>query len=1827
MKKRKIFLGLVTAAATLGLAACKTDDPNPTPPNPPVEVTTYTVTFENNGHGEAPKEVKEVTKLPTLPTLEEEGWTFEGWYYDSALTKEAEAGEEITANTKLYAKWTKKEAPAPEKYTVRFDSQKGTEVSAKEVEKGKKVAKPEDPTREGYIFKGWYKEAGCTNAWNFDTDVVDKDLTLFAKWTKKVYEVSFISNGGSEVPTQKVEHGDKALRPSPTRDNFLFIGWYRDKELKLEFDFVNTSITENIILYAKWEEVNPEVITVTFNSKLGSEVPPITNIVSGQKISKPKDPTREGYIFIGWFKDTGGELTEEFDFENDVVTESMVLFAKWEEVSTETHIVTFDSNGGSEVPSQEVLHGTMATTPTKPTKKYYTFVGWYTEAVGGVLVQLEEIAIEESTTFYAHWMETEATLIQITPSNVTLLVGDTLGLNVVFSPVDILNKNITWESSNEEIAIVDENGMVTTLADGIVTIFAKHGDLIAECRITVEKPDVPVEDIKIKVGEGDVDRITLTPTHPQEILSVIPHPVDATKVRILWSSSNPAVATVEATDEFGLEALVMMVSQGDSPIVITATVEGKEISNFVFCTADTLYGELVKDENLILNETFVGYEKDSKLPLWNGEWGTLGVYGAFAKNSNNPDEAVSYDTNYVMIKQEANGNNRAELVDDASMNGATKLIWDFGKLDGIVKGYINIKLLNAGSSWTPIQFYGSNKKEVFGLRFDGNIVKYRLNGGTVVLGETQINITQISTLRMYFEVDMETGVLNLVLNGETFVSNLELPVKEIIGIQFVSSNSGAKTLSLDNMALVNIPLTLEECQAKVLELLDNAYLTYDSTLYTEENWNTLDTIYTTAKEALTVEATKENLQVLLDKALLDMKAVETEAMAALRVSKEEALATLDLVDTSLYTLNLDILTALLEETNSTITACTTVEAVTECLNSFNTSLSEIEQDEAALLTLKNEALEELALIEGGDVNFTTDFTLLFKNDDGTTTSRAYNNVQTYKNAYDGGVLAIELAASVHDGITYLEAKAAIELALANATTSILDCSTNEEMLQAAKTEAEKHVRDYKATDRSIDNIPDCEVPEDDPEYYDKNVIINQLNDILRTRINNIEALLDITKIQVEINDAENYIDTFLQTYKTTFAELKASLLLSYDEYFNTLKGSYEEDSEIYLTLNSQYLVGKEKMEAILNGKAALNAAYRDARNRLGLVMTCYENIDELNAYAVSLENELPYLPEETSKAIDAAVAEEINNIKAVIELPNATTADFTTALAAAKDRVNLIVLALKETKYTISLENSLDSFEVKYGEGFTLKDVHVTAKNVIGVSYPDADGNYIPMTEDTKVVVFENMLLQVDVEDIEGFEGALHWTSTIEVINAEGDAFEEETNPYFTLVIPTGVCMIGTTTTSGKSLTGGKVTIKDKDFTSVVRMPVGANADSEVIKLVINENLSSLDIYLKEAGNNGTDARTGNLYYNISNEYDDLEASNLAYNKADSVETKLTLSNLTYGNVVRIYLQNNSKKSDGTALGANLFIGGIDAVVDLSKATKDVSIQWGNDSEPTQYHYFDVIEAPKGPASPTEVFQYWYYLDGENEVQFESKAYPSGTTLVMLAKTLSANVTINYVVDDITTPESYIVMEGESGIPEPDAPVKEGYTFLGWYTEGDTLFDFASVTAGTIATVTAKFEEITTNIQTLGFTQTQIANVTQAQINAGAYDAYGIINLHLGHTSAKAQEKQGGLNVIKFGGKTSSTNYIKIDLTNYEGTATIKVGTIDGSGGRTMFLATKQTNTVTDAIEGASATSVKNELRGFEVTLECGKVYYICTNNTCMLAELTVTLDLNSLKA
>ncbi|CDB32969.1 putative uncharacterized protein [Eggerthella sp. CAG:209] len=83
-----------------------------------------------------------------------------------------------------YAKESGAQAPEVLKVTVTFDSNEGTAVDSQLVPVGDKVAKPADPTKEGYTFSGWFTDKGCTNAYDFDADVdgTQPEFTLYAGW-------------------------------------------------------------------------------------------------------------------------------------------------------------------------------------------------------------------------------------------------------------------------------------------------------------------------------------------------------------------------------------------------------------------------------------------------------------------------------------------------------------------------------------------------------------------------------------------------------------------------------------------------------------------------------------------------------------------------------------------------------------------------------------------------------------------------------------------------------------------------------------------------------------------------------------------------------------------------------------------------------------------------------------------------------------------------------------------------------------------------------------------------------------------------------------------------------------------------------------------------------------------------------------------------------------------------------------------------------------------------------------------------------------------------------------------------------------------------------------------------------------------------------------------------------------------------------------------------------------------------------------------------------------------------------------------------------------
>lgn len=149
-----------------------------------------------------------------------------------------------------------------QKYTVTFNSQGGSEVAPQAVYAGEKIVKPANPTKEKEYFVDWYKEAECTNVWDFENETVSQDITLYAKWTSIAYTVTFETNEGTPIEAQLVPEGTFATKPvpAPTKEGYLFEGWYTEQTMTNLFDFY-TPITKDITLYAKWMDIS----SITFN--------------------------------------------------------------------------------------------------------------------------------------------------------------------------------------------------------------------------------------------------------------------------------------------------------------------------------------------------------------------------------------------------------------------------------------------------------------------------------------------------------------------------------------------------------------------------------------------------------------------------------------------------------------------------------------------------------------------------------------------------------------------------------------------------------------------------------------------------------------------------------------------------------------------------------------------------------------------------------------------------------------------------------------------------------------------------------------------------------------------------------------------------------------------------------------------------------------------------------------------------------------------------------------------------------------------------------------------------------------------------------------------------------------------------------------------------------------------------------------------------------------------------------------------------------------------------------------------------------------------------
>ena len=327
----------------------------------------YTVTLDANGGtfdasgSTVAQDTMQVTyggNFEQMPIPRYKGYFFRGWYDEQWGGRQYgdEDGRgtytyDKTEDCTLYALW--EEAPL---CTVTFNPNGGTLTGAEtcQEKQNERIQKPyEEPIREGYYFRGWYKDADCTQMWDFD-DPIPGNMTLYAGWDILSYVIRVRLENGEQDIIINQNYGTPVTVPDdPTREGYTFIGW--------DIPFPDKMPAKIMTITAQWK-INQ--YTITFDTAGGSEIDSIEQDYD-TAITAPDAPTKEGYTFIGWDTTVPKKMP----------AKDMTVKARWQ---INRYKITFDTDGGSEIDPIEQDYDTAITAPDNPTKEGYTFIGWGT---------------------------------------------------------------------------------------------------------------------------------------------------------------------------------------------------------------------------------------------------------------------------------------------------------------------------------------------------------------------------------------------------------------------------------------------------------------------------------------------------------------------------------------------------------------------------------------------------------------------------------------------------------------------------------------------------------------------------------------------------------------------------------------------------------------------------------------------------------------------------------------------------------------------------------------------------------------------------------------------------------------------------------------------------------------------------------------------------------------------------------------------------------------------------------------------------------------------------------------------------------------------------------------------------------------------------------------------------------------------------------------------------------------------------------------------------------------------------------------------------------
>ena len=359
-----------------------------------------------------------------------EGYVFAGWVYAGTdqvvdFSQPLQGGSD---HYMLFAKWT--EAPS-NVLDVTYSANGGQFADGNDVMLGKTdsngiARQPLAPTRDGYVFAGWYYHSNGTDQVDFNQPIVggSKHVTLFAAWTPakqdKTIEILYVANGGTffdgNETLQGVTDTDGVARLplQPTREGYDFLGWSYDRDGNDPVDFTKAIVagSGHATVYAQWKQNNEKAVLYVANGGAfadGNET--MEGVTDGDGVARqPLAPTREGYTFTGWTYDAAG--TEPVDFTKPIPGggQHVAFYAQWAKLANNEKDVLYVANGGVFADGNETLQGVtdgdgVARQPLAPTREGYTFAGWTYDSKGTDPVDFSKPVQGggDHVTFYAQW--------------------------------------------------------------------------------------------------------------------------------------------------------------------------------------------------------------------------------------------------------------------------------------------------------------------------------------------------------------------------------------------------------------------------------------------------------------------------------------------------------------------------------------------------------------------------------------------------------------------------------------------------------------------------------------------------------------------------------------------------------------------------------------------------------------------------------------------------------------------------------------------------------------------------------------------------------------------------------------------------------------------------------------------------------------------------------------------------------------------------------------------------------------------------------------------------------------------------------------------------------------------------------------------------------------------------------------------------------------------------------------------------------------------------------------------------------------------------------